>query len=148
MTAGDIYAVAGTGTPGFSGEGGPALSAQLDTPGDVAIDTAGDIYIADGGNDRIREVIAAANTSIVVTGTVTYQSGGEALPVPGAVIQACSTTTTACTATGITSGSDGNYSLTVPAADTYVVTAFPSPPTSALPSAQDRPTLCPFPPVD
>ena len=33
MTAGDIYTIAGNGTPGFSGDGGPATSAELQHPG-------------------------------------------------------------------------------------------------------------------
>jgi len=48
--------VAGTGTPGFSGDGGPAAAAQLRNPFDIAIDAAGNLYIADAGNSRIRRV--------------------------------------------------------------------------------------------
>src|SRR2546428_362876 len=56
---GFISTVAGTGTPGFSGDGGPATSAQLNYPTSVAIDTAGNLLIADANNDRIRRVAAA-----------------------------------------------------------------------------------------
>jgi hypothetical protein len=56
MTAGDIYTVAGDGTPGFSGDGGPATSAELWDPSWVAVDGAGNLLINDGGNGRIREV--------------------------------------------------------------------------------------------
>ena len=58
MTAGDIYTVAGTGSPGFSGDGGPATSAHLAEPRAVAIDGNGSLVIADTLNSRIR--IAAA----------------------------------------------------------------------------------------
>ncbi|HEY2441806.1 MAG TPA: hypothetical protein VGI31_01590 [Streptosporangiaceae bacterium] len=56
MTAGDIYTIAGNGTPGFSGDGGPASSAEVASPGSIAVDNAGDLLIADNGNARIREI--------------------------------------------------------------------------------------------
>jgi NHL repeat len=60
MQAGDIYSVAGDGTPGFLGDGGPATLAELNAPQQVAVDGAGNLVIADTGNNRIR--IAAATT--------------------------------------------------------------------------------------
>lgn len=48
--------VAGTGTPGFSGDGGDATEAKLDAPGDLAFDSSGNLLIADIGNHRIRRV--------------------------------------------------------------------------------------------
>src|ERR1039457_583115 len=60
--AGIITTVAGTGTPGFSGDGGPAASAQISGLGqtlNVAVDNAGNLLIVDGGNHRIRKVNAA-----------------------------------------------------------------------------------------
>ena len=56
MTAGHIYAIAGNGTPGFSGDGGPATKAGLNGPNGVAVNTAGDLLIADSDNNRVREV--------------------------------------------------------------------------------------------
>jgi len=52
--------IAGTGSPGYSGDGGPALSGQLDEPADVAVDGDGNIYIADLGNGLIRKLIPDA----------------------------------------------------------------------------------------
>ena len=46
--------VAGTCTPGYSGDGGLATDAQLFTPFGIAIDNANNLYIADYGNNRIR----------------------------------------------------------------------------------------------
>jgi trimeric autotransporter adhesin len=56
LTAGDIYAVAGTGQAGFTGDTHEAARARLSTPSDVAIVPAGDLVIADTGNHRVRVV--------------------------------------------------------------------------------------------
>jgi hypothetical protein len=61
MTAGDVYAVAGNGSSGFSGDGGPATAAQLSFPQSVSVDHAGNLVISDTGSQRVR-VVAAANT--------------------------------------------------------------------------------------
>ena len=58
MTAGDIYAVAGDGTLGYSGDGGPATSAELNYPWGVTVDGAGNLVIADIFNNRVRVVAA------------------------------------------------------------------------------------------
>jgi hypothetical protein len=57
-TAGDIYTIAGDGSPGFSGDGGPAVDAALgwSAGGGLAVDGAGNVLIADSGNDRIRRI--------------------------------------------------------------------------------------------
>jgi len=62
MTAGHIYAVAGNGTAGYSGDGGPALSAELDWPEGVAVDAAGNLIIADTRNYAVRVVAASTGT--------------------------------------------------------------------------------------
>ncbi len=54
-TAGDIYTVAGNGTPGHTGDGGAATSAEFSQPVGVAVDSSGDLYIADAANNRIQE---------------------------------------------------------------------------------------------
>lgn len=53
---GTISTVAGTGTPGFSGDGGPAVEAQLNFPSGLAVDADGNLYIADTDNQRVRKV--------------------------------------------------------------------------------------------
>jgi sugar lactone lactonase YvrE len=50
-----VETVAGSGTPGFSGDGGPATAAQLNSPIGVALD-GNLLYIADLLNGRIRKV--------------------------------------------------------------------------------------------
>jgi hypothetical protein len=56
MTAGDIYTVAGNGTPGFSGDGGPATSAEVDQPFGVGVEAAGNLLVADLFDGRVREI--------------------------------------------------------------------------------------------
>lgn len=62
MTKGDIYAIAGNGTQGFSGDGGPGPTAELNVPSGVAVDGAGNVLIADSGNNRVRVVAASSGT--------------------------------------------------------------------------------------
>ena len=69
VTNGAITTVAGSGTPGFSGDRGSATSAQLNGPEGVAVDSAGNLYIADFGNNRIRKVSNGVITTVAGTGT-------------------------------------------------------------------------------
>jgi trimeric autotransporter adhesin len=53
---GVIVTLAGTGTPGNSGDDGPAVRAQLSSPGGLALDRGGNVYVADTGNHAIRRI--------------------------------------------------------------------------------------------
>jgi hypothetical protein len=55
-STGVITTVAGTGTPGYTGDGGPAISAKLWAPSSLALDVHGNLFIADAYNNVIREV--------------------------------------------------------------------------------------------
>ncbi|WP_406429997.1 NHL repeat-containing protein [Streptomyces sp. NBC_00631] len=57
---GTITTVAGTGVAGYIADGGPAVGQQLYYPYGVAVAPSGDLYIADGSNQRVRKVFAAA----------------------------------------------------------------------------------------
>ncbi|MCL6596724.1 MAG: hypothetical protein K6V73_11060, partial [Firmicutes bacterium] len=78
---GSITTVAGTGTPGFSGDGGPATQAQLNAPAGVFVDANGILYIADTGNDRVRRVTVDGTISTLLgnlkspTGIVVERDG-------------------------------------------------------------------------
>ena len=60
MTAGHIYAIAGDGHYGDSGNGGPALQATI-SPDSAALDAAGNVVVADGGG-YIRVIAARTGT--------------------------------------------------------------------------------------
>ena len=66
-TSGKISTIAGTGTPGYSGDGGPANKAVLSLPYAIAIDPSGNIYISDLGNTNIREITTDGNIHTVVS---------------------------------------------------------------------------------
>jgi sugar lactone lactonase YvrE len=97
-STGFISTVAGNGTGGYNSDGIAATSAELSTPYGVAVDGAGDLYIADSGNNRIREVTAAAaslgfaSTNVGSTSTDSPQiltvnnigNASLAFPIPGA----------------------------------------------------------------
>lgn len=79
-----ITTVAGTGTPGFSGDGGPAPQAMLSFPIGLAIDAAGDLYVADSYNARIRRIDGANAAdgsrhiiTVAGTGQLGYQPADE-----------------------------------------------------------------------
>jgi sugar lactone lactonase YvrE len=65
---GVITTVAGTGSPGYSGDNGPATSAQLNSPWGVAVDSSGDLFISDLGNSVVRFVNASTGAIVTVAG--------------------------------------------------------------------------------
>ena len=74
---GSIATVAGSGTPGYTGDGGPALNGRLNGPFGVAVDRAGNLYIADTGNEVVRKVTPqGAITTFAGTGTRGYLGDG------------------------------------------------------------------------
>jgi sugar lactone lactonase YvrE len=56
ITGGVIVTLAGTGTPGASGDGMPGALSQLDWPMGVAVDAAGELFVADSYVNRVREL--------------------------------------------------------------------------------------------
>ena len=75
VSGGAVTVVAGTGTPGFSGDGGPAARAQLQYPRSVAVDSLGNVYIADYTNHAIRFVSAVTGDIYTITGAFCGSSG-------------------------------------------------------------------------
>jgi sugar lactone lactonase YvrE len=66
--SGTATRMAGTGSPGLSGDNGPAVAAQLSPPAGLAMDALGNLYIADTQNKRVRMVSPS--------GTITTVAGG------------------------------------------------------------------------
>jgi streptogramin lyase len=60
-----ITTVAGSGTPGYSGDGGPAAQAQLHDPFDVVSDWAANIVFSDTSNHCVRRI--DARTGVITT---------------------------------------------------------------------------------
>ena len=78
VTSGLISTVAGTGTPGYSGDGGHALGVTMYTPNGLAIDDSNNIYFVDQGSNTVRKV--DGKTRIVTkragTGTAGFTGDG------------------------------------------------------------------------
>ena len=80
-TSGIITTIAGTGTPGYSGDGGPAIAAKLHTPRRITLDKTGNLYIVDYSNSVIRKVNTAGVISTIagIAGDIYYGGdGGQA----------------------------------------------------------------------
>ena len=85
-----ITTVAGTGTPGFSGDGGSAAGARLNAPVDVDCDASGDLYIVDRDNHAVRKVTIADGTIRTVAGTgLPGYSGDTAAAVQAELQRPC-----------------------------------------------------------
>lgn len=77
MMTKQVSVIAGTGTPGFSGDNGPATAAQLSQPHAIILDAQDNIYVCDLGNVRVRKIDAE-------TGVITTVVGGgkqQLLPI-------------------------------------------------------------------
>lgn len=85
-SSGIIVTVAGSGSPGFSGDSGRAARAQLREPRGIAIGPNGDIYFADTGNHRIR-VIQPDGTIDTVAGSHRSGFGGDGGPATDARLE-------------------------------------------------------------
>jgi uncharacterized protein (TIGR03437 family) len=68
-TGGLLTTVAGTGTPGYSGDGSMAVSAQLAYPAGLAVGFDGSLYIADSLNHAVRRIASGVITTFGSVGT-------------------------------------------------------------------------------
>jgi hypothetical protein len=79
-SAGIISTVAGTGTPGSSGDGGLATAAQLNAPTGILAFPDGQLLISEIGSHKIRNVDAAGKIKTVAgTGVPGYSGAGPTL---------------------------------------------------------------------
>jgi uncharacterized protein (TIGR03437 family) len=91
VSNGVITTIAGTGTPGYSGDTGPAASAQLNNPSGIAIDTLGKLYISDSSNGRIR--MLSSDCSINVSPlSISAPAPGGSFPITIQASPSCSWT--------------------------------------------------------
>jgi sugar lactone lactonase YvrE len=77
LTTGIITTLAGTDTPGFSGDGAPSTASTLNLPTGLTLDPLGNLYFADTQNHRIRRIdaITGVITTVAGTGTQAYTTG-------------------------------------------------------------------------
>ncbi len=73
--SGDIYTIAGTGTPAYSGDQGAAAAAALSSPSALAISADGTVYIADTANHVVRRVSPAGIISTLAGTGIAGASG-------------------------------------------------------------------------
>ncbi len=77
VSTGIITTIAGTGSPGYSGDNGQATSAALYYPEGIALDTSGNVYIADIFNQRVRKVTIYTGIITTIAGTGTSSYSGD-----------------------------------------------------------------------
>ena len=77
--SGQVTAVAGDGTAGYSGDGRLATFAELNEPTGVAVDAKGNLYIADSANNVIRRVDAGTGIITTVAGDYAADKGDGGL---------------------------------------------------------------------
>jgi streptogramin lyase len=66
---GVITTIAGSGTPGYSGDGGPAVKAQLNQPHEIRFGPDGALYISDMSTQTIRRVDMKSGVISTFAGT-------------------------------------------------------------------------------
>ena len=88
VTGGVISTVAGSGTPGFSGDNGPALQAMFNAPFALAVDARGNVYVGEIANNRIRKIsgVAAASSPVITSAGVTNSASFQSGIAPGGIV--------------------------------------------------------------
>lgn len=74
---GIIATIAGTGTPGYTGDYGQAVSADIDYPVAIAIGPNNDVYFTDGGNGVVRKITKATGVINTIAGTGIFGNSGD-----------------------------------------------------------------------
>jgi YVTN family beta-propeller protein len=88
-----IQTIAGTGTPGYNGDGIAANAAQISSPYGLFVDPSGNVFFADGGNGRVREIVASSSLIETLAGPGSgcidqTDSVGDGCPAGNAVLDA------------------------------------------------------------
>ncbi|HEX2747196.1 MAG TPA: hypothetical protein VHM91_04285 [Verrucomicrobiales bacterium] len=77
---GVITTIAGTGTPGYSGDGGPAVKAQLNQPHEIRFGPDGALFISDMSTQTIRRVDTKAGGISTFAGNGSKGFSGDGGP--------------------------------------------------------------------
>ena len=80
LTAQSIKTIAGTGTPGFSGDGGPAIQASINNPYGLVVGPEGALYFCEIGNHRIRRLDLKTQLITTVAGSGKKGYSGDGGP--------------------------------------------------------------------
>ena len=81
-SSGRPTAIAGTGTPGFSGDVSAAAAAQLGFPWDIATGAGGVLYLADLDNSRIRTLTPVRQALVTQASLLDVVNAASLLPGP------------------------------------------------------------------
>ena len=87
LLPGIVNPIAGTGTPGNSGDTAAATAARLNNPTAIAVDAAGNTFFTDTTNNEVREITPAGIISRVA-GTGTASFSGDGVPATAATLNA------------------------------------------------------------
>lgn len=82
-----LFTIAGTGTPGYTGDGGMAAFATFGSPACMVIDTAGNLFITDQYNKVIRKINRTTNIVTTVCGSGGGGFGGDGGPATAANLE-------------------------------------------------------------
>jgi sugar lactone lactonase YvrE len=83
VSSGVIQTIAGSGTPGYSGDKGPATAATVKNPHGLAVDPFGALYVADTGNNVVRKIAGSLISTVAGTGVAGFTvDGGAATSSP------------------------------------------------------------------
>lgn len=83
MRSGVIRTLAGTGSPGYSGDGGPAVKARFKQPHSIQFGPEGDLYVCDIGNHVIRRIDMKTGVISTFAGTGKPGDTPDGSPISG-----------------------------------------------------------------